>query len=233
MSSPRPSVAFFVLGASTNSSPFGLVWALNRAASELPRNIGFNPAWMAAATNENKSAGSGSSSTGASGGRGRRGSSSGSQDRGGAGPFTAHQESYEDAQRVRLLTADARNPPARLIIVDRACRRDDDERAWSVADATPERERGTEIQKDRGRAVQRGIAGRRQISSSSITAWIRIVRFDTRIRARSIRRGSWSRRSSKRGAGDKEEAGSSARPPELHYYAKRDRGWPGPGARTG
>ena len=101
-----------------NTTPLAGVWMLNRAASELSRDIGFNPAWMAAASKETQGAGSGSSSTGGSGGRGRRGSSSGNGDRGGAGPFTAHQESYEDAQRVRLLTADARNPPARLIIVD-------------------------------------------------------------------------------------------------------------------
>jgi hypothetical protein len=100
-----------------NGAPLGGVWALNRALSELPRDIGFNPAWMAAASKDTQSSGSGSS-TGGSGGRGRRGSSSGTGDRGGAGPFSAHQESYEDAQRVRLMTADARNPPARLIIVD-------------------------------------------------------------------------------------------------------------------
>ena len=113
-------IARILCGQTLAQSPSALagVWTLNRAASELTRDIGFNPAWMAAATNETKSAGSGSSSTGGSGGRGRRGSSSGSGDRGGASPFTGHQESYEDAQRVRLLTADARNPPARLIIVD-------------------------------------------------------------------------------------------------------------------
>jgi len=102
----------------TAAFPLGGVWSLNRTSSELPRDIGFNPAWMAAASKETQSAGSGGNSTGGSGGRGRRGSSSGSGDRGGASPFTGHQESYEDAQRVRLMTADARNPPARLIIVD-------------------------------------------------------------------------------------------------------------------
>jgi hypothetical protein len=98
-------------------SQLGGVWTLNRTMSDLPRDIGFNPAWMAAASKETQGAGSGSSSTGGSG-RGRRGSSSGSGDRGGAGPFAGHQESYEDAQRVRLMTAEARTPPARLIIVN-------------------------------------------------------------------------------------------------------------------
>jgi hypothetical protein len=98
-------------------SQLGGVWTLNRTMSDLPRDIGFNPAWMAAASKETQGAGSGSSSTGGSG-RGRRGSSSGSGDRGGAGPFADHQESYEDAQRVRLMTAEARTPPARLIIVN-------------------------------------------------------------------------------------------------------------------
>src|SRR4051812_7907412 len=87
------------------SSPLGGVWALDRAKSELPRDIGFNPAWMAAASRETQGGGSGSSSTGGSGGRGRRGSSSGNGDRGAAGPFATHQESYEDAQRVKLMTA--------------------------------------------------------------------------------------------------------------------------------
>src|SRR4029077_3249336 len=88
---------------SSNVSALGGVWTLNRALSELPHDIGFNPAWMAAAAKETQGTGSGSSSGGSSG-RGRRGSSSGGGDRGGGGPFTAHQESYEDAQRVRLMT---------------------------------------------------------------------------------------------------------------------------------
>jgi hypothetical protein len=97
-----------------NASPLGGVWALNRPSSELPRDIGFNPAWMTAQGQGDQ----GAASSGNSGGRGRRGSSSSSGSSGGASPFSGHQESYEDAQRVKLLTAEARNPPSRLIIVD-------------------------------------------------------------------------------------------------------------------
>jgi hypothetical protein len=81
-------------------------WALNRSISELPREIGFNPAW-AAAPPEGQNAGT----PGGGGGRGRRGS-------GGGGPSGPRPESYEDAQRRDALVAEARNPPARLTIVD-------------------------------------------------------------------------------------------------------------------
>ena len=94
-----------------NASPLGGVWTLNRSMSELPREIGFNPAWMTAAAAGDQNA-SGSS------GRGRRGSSGGGGGRGAAAPFSGRQESYDDARRVQLLTDEARNPPARLTIVD-------------------------------------------------------------------------------------------------------------------
>ena len=86
-----------------NASPFAGVWTLNRSLSEFPRDIGFNPSWLTTPAADGQSAGS----TG--GGRGRRGS---------AAPFSARPESYEDARRVQLLTAELRNPPARLMIVD-------------------------------------------------------------------------------------------------------------------
>jgi hypothetical protein len=89
-----------------NPSPLAGIWTLNRSMSELPRDIGFNPAWMTAS-------GDGQTTGGAGGGRGRRGSSSG-----GATPFAARPESYEDSRRVQLMTAEARTPPARLTIVD-------------------------------------------------------------------------------------------------------------------
>ena len=86
------------------------VWALNRSLSEFPREMGFNVDWIGSPTGDGQSGGS----TG--GGRGRRGSGSGA--RGSAGPFSMRRESYEDARRVQLVTAEARNPPARLIVVD-------------------------------------------------------------------------------------------------------------------
>ena len=90
-----------------NPSPLAGIWTLNRSLSELPRDIGFNPAWMTAG-------GDGQTTGAASGGRGRRGSSSG----GAAAPFAARPESYEDSRRVQLMTAEARTPPTRLTIVD-------------------------------------------------------------------------------------------------------------------
>jgi hypothetical protein len=93
-----------------NASPLAGVWALNRSLSEFPPEIGFNPAWMTTPTGDSQSAGS----TG--GGRGRRGSAGGGGSA--AAPFSARPESYEDARRVQLLTAELRNPPARLMVVD-------------------------------------------------------------------------------------------------------------------
>src|SRR5882757_9524635 len=79
-------------------APLAGVWSLNRAQSELPADIGFNPEWMTAATG--------------GGGRGRRGSGGGA-----AAPFSARPESYEDARRAQLLTAEVRSTAARLMIV--------------------------------------------------------------------------------------------------------------------
>ena len=95
-----------------NASLLAGVWTLNRSLSEFPPEIGFNPAWMTTPTGDGRSAGS----TG--GGRGRRGSGGGGGNGGAAAPFTARPESYEDARQVRLLTAEVRNPPARLMVVD-------------------------------------------------------------------------------------------------------------------
>ena len=92
-----------------NPSPLAGIWTLNRSLSELPRDIGFNPAWMTAS-------GDGQTPGTANGGRGRRGSSSS----GAAAPFAARPESYEDSRRVQLMTAEARTPPTRLTIVDTA-----------------------------------------------------------------------------------------------------------------
>ena len=95
------------------AAPLGGVWSLNRSLSEFPADIGFNPAWMTGATHEG-GPGTGSNSAG----RGRRGSSGGGSSRNPASPFSPRQENYEDARRIQLVTSEARNPPARLTIVD-------------------------------------------------------------------------------------------------------------------
>jgi hypothetical protein len=93
-----------------SSSALNGVWTLNRSLSELPREIGFNVNWL-------PSSGGGQSTTPTDTGRGRRGSGGGGN-RGGANPFFPSRESYEDSRRVQLLTAEARNPPVRLMVVD-------------------------------------------------------------------------------------------------------------------
>ena len=89
-----------------SSSTLEGAWTLNRSISELPREIGFNPAWVAASPD-----GQNAGAPGGGGGRGRRGSGAGA-------PSGPRPESYEDAQRRDALVAEARNPPARLTIVD-------------------------------------------------------------------------------------------------------------------
>ena len=108
-------VALLPAPARTQSaSTLAGIWALNRSLSELPREIGFKADWISA-----PSAGGQSGGTNSGGGRGRRGSGGGGGTRGGAAaPFSPSRQSYEDAQRLQLLTAEVRNPPARLIIVD-------------------------------------------------------------------------------------------------------------------
>lgn len=94
------------------ASPMAGIWTLNRSLSEFPREIGFNVDWWPTSGGDGQNAGS----TG--GGRGRRGSTGGGSDRGSAGPFSGRRESYEDARRIQLLTAEVRTPPVRLMVVD-------------------------------------------------------------------------------------------------------------------
>ena len=96
--------------------PLAGVWTLNRAQSEFPADIGFNPEWMKGATADGQSGGSSGGSS--RGGRGGRGSSSGSSGGNAASPFSSRQQSSEDARRLQLVTADVRSPASRLTIVD-------------------------------------------------------------------------------------------------------------------
>ena len=91
------------------SSPLGGVWTLNRALSEMPREIGFNVDWMPP-PEPGRAGGSGGTNRGRRPGGGGGGSAT--------SPYSAARESFDDAQRVQLLTAEARNPPTRLMIVD-------------------------------------------------------------------------------------------------------------------
>jgi hypothetical protein len=97
------------------SSPLAGVWALNRSLSELPREIGFNVNWLPSPGSAGQSGGS----SGGGGGRGRRGSGGGGGgSRGVPGSFPVSRESYDDARRVQFVTAEARNPAVRLMIVE-------------------------------------------------------------------------------------------------------------------
>jgi hypothetical protein len=98
-----------------SGSPLTGVWTLDRSASEFPREVGFNVSWMPTASTEEPGSGAGAPSSG----RGRRESSGTDNNRRNA-PSFAHPESYEDAQRLQLLTAEVRTPPSRLTIVDAA-----------------------------------------------------------------------------------------------------------------
>jgi hypothetical protein len=117
MKSLRAAVQFAVLSAiacaavpasAQTPSPIAGVWTLNRSLGEFPKEIGFNI--DLGPVSDTPTAGA----TG--GGRGRRGSSSTPSSA--STPFALRRESYDEAQRLRLLTAEARNPPSRLTIVD-------------------------------------------------------------------------------------------------------------------
>ena len=97
-------------GIAQTAGPLAGVWSLDRTLSELPREMAFTPDWLA------RSGGDGQSAAPTTSGRGGRGSARGSSGSAGSVPFS--RESYEDAQRVRALSDEARNPPARLTIVD-------------------------------------------------------------------------------------------------------------------
>ena len=87
-------------------APLNGVWTLNRAISEFPREIGFS----LEVPQSPEDAQSAPAGRGRRGGGGSRASS--------GGPLSARRESYEDGQRKQLLTGEARNPPARLMLVD-------------------------------------------------------------------------------------------------------------------
>src|SRR5688572_26701251 len=77
-------------------------WVLNRNQSQVDKQIGFNPAWLAAGTRgAERESGRGEGS-----GRGRQSS------------FAVPRESEEDAKRVQQLSAEARMPSPHLTIID-------------------------------------------------------------------------------------------------------------------
>lgn len=77
-------------------------WVLNRSQSQVDKQIGFNPAWLAAGTRSAER----ESGRGEGSGRGRQSS------------FAVPRESEEDAKRVQQLSAEARMPSPHLTIID-------------------------------------------------------------------------------------------------------------------
>ncbi|HXD75104.1 MAG TPA: hypothetical protein VN628_15250 [Vicinamibacterales bacterium] len=102
-------LAFAAMAVAQSSSGLGGIWSLNRSASQFPPDLGFSIDTGGAIEPGEQPA--------QSGGRGRRGSSGG---RASGTPFGTQRESYEDAQKRKLVTDEARNPPSRLTIIDDA-----------------------------------------------------------------------------------------------------------------
>ena len=102
------ALLFQTTGAQTTPA-LGGVWTLNRSSSDVTKDIGFNVEFLPGASNSNPNDPNGGSS-------GRRRGGGGSS--GGTGSPGMARESYDDAQRVQFLTNEARNPPARMTIVD-------------------------------------------------------------------------------------------------------------------
>jgi len=79
-------------------------WALDRAQSQLPQDVGFEPEWLSQAA----------AGEPGGGGRGRRGGGGGES----APNGFPRPQSQDDARRVDQLTGEARSPSTRLTIVD-------------------------------------------------------------------------------------------------------------------
>jgi hypothetical protein len=109
-------LAIAALGLAQSSSGLGGIWSLNRSVSEFPKELGFNIDTGSVAEPTGSTTPTGPSGSSANG-RARRGSGGG---RASGSPFVQRRESYEDAQRLKLITDEVRNPPTRLVIVDNA-----------------------------------------------------------------------------------------------------------------
>jgi hypothetical protein len=90
-----------------DASDLGGQWALNREASQFPKEIGFTADWLTGVT-------AGADTPAAGGTGGQRGTASG----GAVSNRAAPRQSRDDAERVQRLTTEVRNPPARLTIAD-------------------------------------------------------------------------------------------------------------------
>jgi hypothetical protein len=112
------SVSAFVHPAPARPSLSG-DWTLNRAASDFPKDVGFDPDWQdstGTAPGRGGSGGGGGRSGG--GGRGGRGGGGGQSGASGAVPSTKPRfESEDDVRKIRELADEVKNPPPALTIV--------------------------------------------------------------------------------------------------------------------
>ncbi len=94
--------------------------SLNRAASEFPKEVGFDPDWQDSSSAAPGRGGSGSGGGARSGGGGRGGRGGGGGRSGGSGAVTSTKprfESEDDVRKVRELVDEVKNPPPALTIV--------------------------------------------------------------------------------------------------------------------
>jgi hypothetical protein len=91
-------------------------WTLNRAASDLPTEAGFDPDY-----HDSTGSTSGGRSGGSGGGRGGRGGGGGGGSTGiGSGAISTKFESPEDSQKIKELVAEVTHPPQTLTIAQSA-----------------------------------------------------------------------------------------------------------------
>jgi hypothetical protein len=112
------TAAFTVHGGAQGRPDLSGVWTLNRALSEFPSEVGFDPNWGDGASG-NTQGGTARSGGGGRGGGGRGGGGRG----GGAGggslrlPAAAsHFQSEEDVKKMRELVQEVKEPPAQITI---------------------------------------------------------------------------------------------------------------------
>ncbi|MBZ5559165.1 MAG: hypothetical protein LAO77_17980 [Acidobacteriia bacterium] len=90
-------------------------WTLNRAASDFPKDVGFDPDWQDASSATPGRGGSGGGRSG--GGRGGRGGGGGRSSGSGAVPSgTPRFESEDDVKKIRELVEEVKDPPPALTI---------------------------------------------------------------------------------------------------------------------
>jgi len=100
------------------TSGVGGQWALDRAQSQFPKEIGFTADWLNDAIAAAETANGVPSGGAPAGGRGGRRGGGGGVGRAAVPNRQPPRESLDDAERVAFLTNEVRTPPIRLTIVD-------------------------------------------------------------------------------------------------------------------